>query len=117
MKGDFDLTLRTINLDFPDPSIVFNFVFDSEMIGGANFARYRNREVDQLIGRADRSLDSAERTALYQQAQRRVMADLPTVPLFQYDWQRVERRELQGIRYNFAQPTFFNSASMTREGS
>ncbi len=117
MKGDFDLTMQAINLDFPDPSIVFNFVYNSAMIGGANFPRYRNREVDRLIGRADTTLEPQARAALYQQAQRIVMDELPTVPLFQLDWQRAQRVELSGVRYNFAQPTFYNFDSMRRTGA
>lgn len=114
MKGDFDLTMQSINLDFPDPSIVFNFVYNSAMIGGANFPRYRNREVDRLIGLADRTLEPDARAALYRQAQRIVMQDMPTVPLYQLDWQRAQRSDITGVRYNFAQPTFYNFASMSR---
>ena len=117
MKGDFDLTMQSINLDFPDPSIVFNFVYNSAMIGGANFPRYRNAVLDGLIGKADRTLDATERAALYRQAQHIVMQDLPTLPLFQLDWQRAQRSDLQGVRYNFAQPTFYNFESMRRAGA
>lgn len=45
------------------------------------------------------------------------MQDLPTVPLFQLDWIRAARRDLAGVRYNFAQPTFYNFESMIRESS
>ena len=114
MKGDFDLTLQAINLDFPDPSIVFNFVYNSAMIGGANFPRYRNPEVDKLIGQADRTLDVAQRAALYQQAQRIVEAEVPTAVLYQLDWQRAARSDIAGIAYNFSQPTFYNFESMRR---
>lgn len=115
MKGDFDLTMQSINLDFPDPSIVFNFVYNSAMIGGANFPRYRNAALDKLIGQADRTLDLDARAQLYRQAQRIVMQDLPTVPLFQLDWIRAARSDLAGVRYNFAQPTFYNFESMSRD--
>jgi peptide/nickel transport system substrate-binding protein len=116
MKGDFDITMQSINLDFPDPSIVFNFVYNSAMIGGANFPRYRNAEVDKLIARADRSLDLDQRAELYQQAQRIVVEQMPTAVLYQLDWQRAQRADLRGVNYNFAQPSFYNFESMSRHG-
>lgn len=114
MKGDYDLNIQTINLDFPDPSIVFNFVYNSAMIGGANVPRYRNREVDRLIGRADTTLIPEARAELYRQAQRIVMEELPTAPLFQMDWLRAQRTDVAGVRYNYAQPTFYNFETMRR---
>ncbi len=116
MKGDFDITTQSINLDFPDPSIVFNFVYNSAMIGGANFPRYRNASVDKLIGQADRTIDREARAALYQQAQRIVLDEMPTVVLFQLGWQRAIGRDIQGVNYNFSQPTFYNFESMRRAG-
>lgn len=117
MKGDFDITTQSINLDFPDPSIVFNFVYNSAMIGGANFPRYRNASVDKLIGQADRTIDREARAALYQQAQRIVLDEMPTVVLFQLDWQRAIGSDIQGVNYNFSQPTFYNFESMRRAGA
>ncbi|MBL0151037.1 MAG: hypothetical protein IPP87_21175, partial [Ideonella sp.] len=116
MKGDFDITTQSINLDFPDPSIVFNFVYNSATIGGANFPRYRNASVDKLIGQADRTLDREARAALYQQAQRIVLDEMPTIVLFQLDWQRAIGSDIQGVNYNFSQPTFYNFESMRRVG-
>ena len=115
MKGNYDLTLQSINLDFPDPSIVFNFVYNSAMIGAANFSRYRNPQLDKLIAQADQKLDATERANLYQQAQRIVVNDYPTVVMFQLDWPRAARSEIAGINYNYAQPGFYNFATMHRE--
>ena len=114
MKGDFDITTQSINLDFPDPSIVFNFVYNSAMIGGANFPRYRNVTVDRLIGVADRTPDSAVRADLYRQAQHIVLDEMPSVVLFQLDWQRAIGSDITGVNYNFSQPTFYNFESMRR---
>lgn len=116
MKGDYDLTLQSINLDFPDPSIVFNFVYNSAMIGAANLSRYRNAAVDKLITRADQTLDSTERHRLYQEAQRIVVGDSPNAVLFQLDWPRAARSDISGINYNYAQPGFYNFATMRRDG-
>ena len=117
MKGDYDISTQSINLDFPDPTIVFNFVYNSAMIGGANFPRYRNAVVDKLISQADRCMEPAERVTLYQQAQRIVMDELPAVVLFQLDWQRAARSDIAGVNYNFSQPTFYNFDTMRRGGA
>jgi peptide/nickel transport system substrate-binding protein len=114
MKGDFDLTMQSINLDFPDPSIVFNFVYNSAMIGGASFPRYRNADLDRLIARADRTLDPDERASLYRQAQAIVFEQVPTAVLFQLDWTRAQRSDIEGVNYNFGQPAFYNFESMRR---
>ena len=86
------------------------------MIGGANFPRYRNANVDRLIGQADSTLDSATRANLYRQAQHIVVDEVPSVVLFQLDWQRAVRSDIVGVNYNFSQPTFYNFEGMSRAG-
>ena len=117
MKGEFDLTTQAINLDFPDPSIVFNFVYNSAMIGGANFPRYRNAVIDAMIQKADQELDPDARDKQYREAQQIVVDDMPTTVLFQLDWQLAMRRDLAGINYNFSQPMFYNFDTMRRDAT
>ena len=117
LKGDYDVTLQTISLDFPDPWIVFNFVYNSAMIGAANMPRYANEQVDALLAQADGILDEDARVELYQKAQRLVMADMPTVPLFQIRRTVAVRSDARGLDYNFSQPFFYNFQSMRREAS
>jgi peptide/nickel transport system substrate-binding protein len=109
--------LQTISLDFPDPWIVFNFVYNSAMIGAANMPRYANEQVDALLAQADGILDEDARVELYQKAQRLVMADMPTVPLFQVRRTVAVRSDARGLDYNFSQPFFYNFQSMRREAS
>ena len=66
--GDFlDTSVRT-----PDPERGF---------GVENYSGYRNGEVDALLAAAGREFDRDRRRALLEQAQRRVLADLPVLPL------------------------------------
>jgi peptide/nickel transport system substrate-binding protein len=86
-------------------SQVFNFVYNSAMIGGAQFPRYRNASVDKLIGQAGCTIDREARAALYQQAQRIVFDEMPPVVLFQLGWQRDIGSDIEGVNDNFSQPT------------
>ncbi|MFO0350764.1 MAG: ABC transporter substrate-binding protein [Alphaproteobacteria bacterium] len=112
-KGDFDITTQSISLDFPDPWIVFTFVYGSAMIGAGNMSRYRNPTIDKLLGQAD-AADGEARLDLYKQAQRIVYDELPTIPLFQTSWTIAARRSLSDIPYNFSTPMLLAADKLTR---
>lgn len=101
--GDFDMTTQSISFDFPDPWILFTFVYSSQMIGAGNMARYANGRLDELLARADQR-DGAERIALYQTAQRMVLEDIPSIPLFQTSWAYARRRDIPAFAYNYSTP-------------
>lgn len=64
-----------------------DFVFRREYLTGGAFnpTGYSNPELDRLVARARQSTKDAEQVALYQQAQKIVYADLPTLPLYSMD--------------------------------
>ena len=64
----------------PDPDGLLYILFHSD--GFANTTHYSNAEVDELLNRARTMTDIPKRAALYSQAQRRIVEDLPYVPLF-----------------------------------
>jgi ABC-type transport system substrate-binding protein len=45
----------------------------------SNYTKYRNPEVDALLLRARKSAREEERTALYQEIQRRVVGEAPSI--------------------------------------
>jgi peptide/nickel transport system substrate-binding protein len=112
-KGEFDITTQSISIDFPDPWIVFTFVYSSQMIGAGNMSRYANPKLDALLARADK-IDGAARIALYQEAQRIVMTDLPAIPLLQTSWGFAHRRAIAPIDYNFSTPMMLPLADLRR---
>lgn len=63
--------------DFMDPDNVLFTLFYSR--SPSNYTKYRNSDVDALLLRARKSARDAERIALYQEVQRRVVADAPSV--------------------------------------
>jgi peptide/nickel transport system substrate-binding protein len=112
--GDFEMTMQEISLDFPDPWILFTFVYDSRMIGSiGNVSRYRSAELDALLRRADTAA-AAERAALYREAQRIVLRDMPNVPLWQSGWTLAHRADVRGLDYNFSIPFIYNAEDMWR---
>lgn len=115
VKGDFDLTLSSWYADFPDPWPILKFALHSVNKGeGLNLARYDNPAVDDLLNRAETTMDQPSRIALYTQAQRLAVADQPFVPLFAPHGLMAHRRDLAGLEYSFWQPGFYNAAGMDR---
>ena len=51
---------------------------------GVNLTGYSNPEYDALVGKATREPDLARRRALLEEAERRMLADHPVLPLYFY---------------------------------
>lgn len=82
-EGNYDLTLRTWQPDFPSANANIQPLFASSEIGngGFNLARYSVPEVDNMITQAQSTLDPAAAGRLWAQIDRRIMQDSPVVPL------------------------------------
>lgn len=67
----------------PHPDSMFRREF---VTGGVfNPTGYSNLKLDSVVGRARRATDPAEQVKLYQQAQKILRADMPTLPLYSMD--------------------------------
>src|SRR3990172_949181 len=79
-QGNFKMFSLGWIADFPDPQ---NFL-DINIHSGStnNETQYSNPEVDALLEQARTEKDEAERTRLYQEAERLIVEDAPWVPLF-----------------------------------
>lgn len=116
--GEFDLAFGSWYADFPDPWTLMPFTYHSAAIGqGVNLARYANPAVDRLLDAADAAMDPPARLALYEQAQRLIVADAPMVGLFVLHGVLAHRAELSGLDYNFSQPGLYNAAAMARRAA
>ncbi|MDR7275204.1 ABC transporter substrate-binding protein [Catenuloplanes atrovinosus] len=82
-RDDWDLTLTSWQPDFPSANGNIQPLFASSEIGGGGFnlSRYSVPEVDQLIAQATAEVDPAKSQALWAQADRRILQDVPVVPL------------------------------------
>lgn len=79
-------TVELMNLgweaDFPDPQNFLEVLFAKKQWGDNNDTFYENPRVDALLAEAASVSDLHRRYALYDEAQRIIMADAPWVPLY-----------------------------------
>jgi peptide/nickel transport system substrate-binding protein len=79
----FDTALLGWSLTYPDdPDFSFAFNPENDVVGGGfNFVSYNNPEVSDLLDQANNlpGCDPAERAALYQQAQEKLVDDQPYI--------------------------------------
>jgi peptide/nickel transport system substrate-binding protein len=84
-KGEHELALAGWIGDHGDPDNYFSFIFGGanidEEVGGTNVLFYSTDEVDELIGKARKELDTDKRIESYQAIQRHVFEDAPWLPL------------------------------------
>jgi len=86
--------------DYPDPSSFLEVLFHSRNISptkSLNATRYSNPEVDRLLDRAARMPLGEARLALYREAERRILADAPVVPLYYEVETRLWQPGVEGV--------------------
>jgi ABC-type transport system substrate-binding protein len=74
-QDDVKLFLSGWSADYADPSEVFNYLFYE----GHDDTQYTSAAVDELIQKADATVDEAERNELYRKAHERIMEDCPLI--------------------------------------
>ena len=99
--GDFewDLTARGMRGDVDGYLAEFN---PSAAIYRIWYPEYRNVRVWRAVGNGRITLDQAKRLPLYKDAQRRLLNDLPQIPLVQVQKFQVVRRRVQGMYVAFS---------------
>lgn len=96
-RGDYDLATLGWQADTLDPNDFLSALLSSEAIPATNRTRYRSAAMDALLQRGRRLVDSAQRQAVYRQAQELFQKDLPWVPLYHVALMTVSRREVRGL--------------------
>lgn len=82
-NGEIDLYIMDWSSASPDPDIIFNSVFNSQMLGqGGNVSRLEDAKVDELLQAGRTSQDNAERTKIYKELQERLYDLAPWVYLW-----------------------------------
>ena len=76
---NYGISTAAWTADFPDP-VTFLGLFAAN--GTYNWTGWASPEFDALLQQAAASLDSAPRTELFQQAERRLLEEAPVAPLF-----------------------------------
>jgi ABC-type transport system substrate-binding protein len=82
----------------PQPGSYLRPLFHSSQIGADNLTRYASQDVDRYLDEAQTAAFPTVAEAWYRQAERRVLEDLPAVPLLWYRHQRVVAPEVRDLR-------------------
>jgi peptide/nickel transport system substrate-binding protein len=98
--GDRDYDLSVVWFaGFADPAVGVTRAYWPELIGKnipwTNASGYRDPEVKSLIEKAQSSGNAAERVALYKSLQKKVQADLPSLPLVELHFFTVHAANLK----------------------
>jgi peptide/nickel transport system substrate-binding protein/oligopeptide transport system substrate-binding protein len=78
-EGQYDIYRYAIHADIPDPDDLMPGIIETG--GSHNFTGYSNKEVDSLISAARGETDQIKRMELYRQAERKVLEDMPIIPV------------------------------------
>jgi peptide/nickel transport system substrate-binding protein len=84
--------------DTLDPDFMLSAALHSREIGGNNAVGYDVPEFDALLDLGAATEDGPERAEIYRQAQLRVLADLPLLPLYHHVGTYAKRGGLEGER-------------------
>ncbi len=79
---NYDVTLFMFTAGYTDADYVLYGRMHSSNLGGTNYLKYSNPQVDQLLDQARASSDSEERERLYWKVSEYVRDDVPFIPLF-----------------------------------
>ncbi len=97
-KRDFQIIRAGWIGDYND-AYTFLSLFKSD-VGQMNPSGYANAEYDALIKKAESTIDLNRRAKLMQQAEARLLADLPLIPLYYYTTQHLISPSIEGWQDN-----------------
>ncbi|MDO8735635.1 MAG: peptide ABC transporter substrate-binding protein [Thermoleophilia bacterium] len=81
LSGGMSLFLISWQADAPSIDSFLFPLFESSNIGATDVFQYANPEVDELLGKARSAPDVNQRTGFYNEAERKILADMPMVPI------------------------------------
>lgn len=94
-SSSFELALIGSGAEYPDPQVWLRPNFGCD--GSANRFNYCNPAFDQLVARADATLDQAERLRLYAEAQALLVQDAPGIWLRHSEFLTLVKPHVRGI--------------------
>jgi dipeptide transport system substrate-binding protein len=99
--GEADVTMMGGTWDYPDPSELLVWNTCEAIAGGNNVSHWCNRDFSDLIAKAGIVTDTAQRAALYQQAQAVFNADIPGLILADVKGYGALRDNVRGFKLHF----------------
>jgi len=97
VKGEFDLLAADHGSNDPD---ILNLLLNSNQIGGLNFSRINNKELDSLLEKGATTMDSGERKQAYAEIQKLVVDEAYWIPLYSAKTFQVINNRIQGVKPN-----------------
>jgi ABC-type transport system substrate-binding protein len=94
-KGRYSMYRYAIHADVPDPDDLFPGVVETG--GSHNFTGYQNPDVDAMIRKARGETDPVKRISIYREAERKVLEDLPFIPVIFISSQVAFQRDVENI--------------------
>jgi ABC-type oligopeptide transport system substrate-binding subunit len=82
--------------DIPDPDNFLSPLFASD--SPANFCRFRNDQIDQMLVEARGVIEPVERAQKYQAIEKLLLNSYPIIPLFYLSIDRVYQPSVQGVQ-------------------
>jgi ABC-type transport system substrate-binding protein len=99
-QGASPMSQGNWQLDYPDPSSVFDQLFTTHAIapeGSNNTAFYSSPRVDDLVARAHVEMDSVRRKSLYREANAIICDEAPWAFTFGFHWFDVRQPYVRGL--------------------
>ncbi|GAA5178542.1 ABC transporter substrate-binding protein [Niveibacterium umoris] len=96
-RGQFEVSRYAWIADYNEPSTMLD-LFHSQH--GNNDGKYNNPQYDAIMDRAKSALDAAERTRLYQDAERILAQDFPTANVYHYSNRHLIKPWVKGYGHN-----------------
>jgi len=99
-RGDVGFFRYGWDVGEPTPQAYLYPMFHSSQVGADNLTRFADDEVDALLDQARATADARRRLVLLREAERRVLEELPAIPLLWYQHDVVVRPEVQDLVYS-----------------
>ncbi|CCD29293.1 Periplasmic dipeptide transport protein precursor (Dipeptide-binding protein) (DBP) [Candidatus Glomeribacter gigasporarum BEG34] len=112
INGKHDVLLIGIISNIPDPENLLKVFSCTEIGHGFNLSRWCHSSFDDLIQRAAQTLDIAERSQLYTQAQKLLKREQPVTPLAYAINYQVVNKHVTGFKINPLGPTIFSGVGL-----
>ena len=109
--GEFDVAFRSWYADYPDGDSFLFPLFHSSQVGAGNVSRFRDAEIDALMERSQREMDSERRRELLVRANDLIYEKAPALFLWYRAAYSVHQPWLQG----FSVPLIFNGTRYLEE--
>ncbi len=96
-NGEYMTALVGWTGDYADPDNFLGVLLSCKSVGGSNYSRYCSKPFDELINKATKTTNVAERTKLYEEAQVIFKQDLPWSTIAHSTTNQPMRKELTGF--------------------